>query len=71
MKPIRRARPTASTKNGVRLDCGVSVEGALTRVTFDLASTASAITLAVGAAGDYRLPYQRVGVILPQAARRR
>jgi alpha-glucosidase (family GH31 glycosyl hydrolase) len=52
-------------------DDGVGVAGALTRVTLELAWTASAITLAVNAAGDYRLPYRRIRVIPPQAERRR
>ncbi len=51
-------------------DDGLSPEGALTRLTLDLAWTASAITLAVDAVGDYPLPFRRIRVIPPQAERR-
>lgn len=51
-------------------DDGVSAEGAVARVTFELAWTPSAVTLTVNAAGDYPLPYRRVRVIPRQAERR-
>ncbi len=51
-------------------DDGASAAGAATRVAFDLAWTASAITIAVSASGDYPLPFQRVRVVAPRAERR-
>ncbi len=51
-------------------DDGISAAGASTRVAFDLAWTPSAITLAVSAAGDYPLPFERIRVIARQAERR-
>ena len=51
-------------------DDGISAEGASTRLTFDLAWTEAAVTLAVRAVGDYPLPYRRIRVISRQAERR-
>ncbi len=51
-------------------DDGVSADGAITRVTLELMWTASAITLAVSATGNYPLPFPRIRVIAPQAERR-
>ena len=74
-EPTRAVRifpgPTAGAGRFVLAeDDGVSAEGAPTRVTFDLAWTASAITLAVCASGGYPLPYEQVRVIPPRAERR-
>jgi hypothetical protein len=46
-------------------DDGISLVGASTRVTIALTWTASRMRLAVGASGNYPLPYQAMRVILP------
>jgi alpha-glucosidase len=46
-------------------DDGISRAGPSTRVTISLSWTASRVRVAVGARGNYPLPYQKMRVILP------
>jgi alpha-glucosidase len=52
-------------------DDGISDAGATTRVAFDLDWTATDITLAARADGDFPLPYREITVVPPRAERRR
>ncbi len=47
-------------------DDGISLVGASTRVTIALSWTASRVRVAVGASGNYPLPYPEMRVILPE-----
>jgi alpha-glucosidase len=47
-------------------DDGISLAGPSARVTIALSWTASRVRVAVGASGNYPLPYQEMRVILPE-----
>jgi alpha-glucosidase len=51
-------------------DDGISLVGASTRVTIAVSWTASRVRVAVGASGNYPLPYQGMRVILPEVEMR-
>ena len=51
-------------------DDGASIVGASTRVTIALSWTASRVRVAVGASGNYPLPYAEMRVILPEGETR-
>jgi alpha-glucosidase len=52
-------------------DDGITADGPVTRVTFDLAWTETEVTLTAHADGGYALPYAHISVAMPRAERRR
>ena len=74
-EPTRAVRifpgPTEGSSRFVLFeDDGISASGGVTRVTFDLAWTATDVALSASGSGDYRLPYRRIKVIQRRADRR-